>query len=77
MTQAESLPTRKLKVLIADDIQETRRNTRLMLSMISDVEVVAIASNGLQAVQMAKERNPDIVVLDINMPQMNGLAAFK
>jgi YesN/AraC family two-component response regulator len=64
-------------VLIADDIQETRRNTRLMLSMISDVEVVAIASNGLQAVQMAKERRPDIVVLDINMPEMNGLAAYK
>lgn len=77
MTQAESSPTRKLRVLIADDIQETRRNTRLMLSMISDVEVVAIASNGLQAVQMAKERKPDIVVLDINMPEMNGLAAFK
>jgi len=77
MMQAESSPTVKLRVLIADDIQETRRNTRLMLSMITDVEVVAIASNGVQAVQMAKERHPDIVVLDINMPEMNGLAAFK
>lgn len=77
MVQAQGSPTRKLRVLIADDIQETRRNTRLMLSMISDVEVVAIASNGLQAVQMAKERRPDIVVLDINMPEMNGLAAYK
>jgi len=77
MTQPGSPPTRKLRVLIADDIQETRRNTRLMLSMVSDVEVVAIASNGVQAVQMAKERHPDIVVLDINMPEMNGLAAFK
>ena len=70
-------PQKKLRVLIADDIQETRRNTRLMLSMISDVEVVAIASDGLQAVQMAKEQRPDIVVLDVNMPEMNGLAAFK
>jgi len=77
MAQAGNSRTRKLRVLIADDIQETRRNTRLMLSMISDVEVVAIASNGLQAVQMAKECHPDIVVLDINMPEMNGLAAFK
>ena len=77
MTQVESSPKRKLRVLIADDIQETRRNTRLMLSMISDVEVVAIASNGFQAVQMAQEKVPDIVVLDINMPGMNGLAAFK
>jgi YesN/AraC family two-component response regulator len=75
--QAQGPPPRKLRVLIADDIQETRRNTRLMLSMISNVEVVAIASNGLQAVQMAEESRPDILVLDINMPGMNGLAAFK
>jgi YesN/AraC family two-component response regulator len=77
MTQAEGSQTRKLRVLIADDVQETRRSTRLMLSMISDVEVVAIASNGLQAVTMAKEHHPDIVVLDINMPEMDGLTAFK
>ena len=77
MAQAEVSPKNKLRVLIADDIQETRRSTRLMLSMISDVEVVAIASNGLQAVEMAKEKHPDIVVLDVNMPEMNGLAAFK
>ena len=70
-------PKSKLRVLIADDVQETRRSTRLMLSMISDVEVVAIASNGVQAVQMSKEQNPDIVVLDINMPELNGLEAFK
>jgi len=77
MAQAGETPKRKLRVLIADDVQETRRSTRLMLSMISDVEVVAIASNGLQAVQMSKEQKPDIVVLDINMPELNGLEAFK
>ena len=77
MTQAGVPPKSKLRVLIADDVQETRRSTRLMLSMISDVEVVAIASNGVQAVQMSKEQNPDIVVLDINMPELNGLEAFK
>jgi len=64
-------------VLIADDIQETRRNTRLMLATIDDVEVVAIAANGLQAVQLAKEHHPDIVLLDINMPEMDGLTAFR
>jgi YesN/AraC family two-component response regulator len=77
MTQTGVPPKRKLRVLIADDIQETRRSTRLMLSLISDVEVVAIASNGLQAVNMAREHHPDIVVLDINMPEMDGLTAFK
>ena len=68
---------KKLRVLIADDIQETRRNTRLMLATIDDVEVVAIASNGVQAVQLAREHHPDIVLLDINMPEMDGLSAYR
>lgn len=76
MTQPIS-QKRKSRVLIADDVQETRRNTRLMLATIDHVEVVAIAANGLQAVQLAKEHHPDIVLLDINMPEMDGLTAFK
>jgi YesN/AraC family two-component response regulator len=70
-------PKRKLRVLIADDVQETRRNTRLMLATIDDVEVVAIAANGLQALQLSKEHHPDIVLLDINMPEMDGLTAYR
>ncbi len=78
MMQTEgSLPKKKLRVLIADDVQETRRNTRLMLASIDDVEVVAIAANGVQAVQLAKEHHPDIVLLDINMPEMDGLSAYR
>ena len=67
----------KMRVLIADDVQETRRNTRLMLATIDDVEVVAIATNGLQALKLAKEHRPDIAFLDINMPEMDGLTAYK
>ena len=77
MTQPEISQNRKLRVLIADDIQETRRNTRLMLATIDDVEVVAIAANGIQALQLAKEHHPDIVLLDINMPEMDGLTAYR
>ncbi len=77
MTQPAVHPIRKMRVLIADDVQETRRNTRLMLATIDDLEVVAIASNGLQAVQLAKEHHPDIVFLDINMPEMDGLTAYR
>jgi YesN/AraC family two-component response regulator len=72
------VPTKnKLRVLIADDVQETRRNTRLMLATIDDVEVVAIAANGLQAVQLTEEHHPDILLLDINMPEMDGLSAYR
>jgi len=77
MMQTVSSPKKKLRVLIADDIQETRRNTRLMLATIDDVEVVAIAANGRQAVELAQEHYPDILLLDINMPELDGLSAYK
>lgn len=77
MTQTSPRRREKLRVLIADDVQETRRNTRLMIATLDHVEVVAIASNGLQAVEMTKEHHPDIVILDVNMPEMDGLTAFR
>ena len=77
MTQTAVPPRRKLRVLIADDVQEARRNTRLMLATIDDVEVVAIASNGLQAVDLARQHRPDILLLDINMPELDGLSAYR
>jgi len=77
MIPSDKFKKSKLRILIADDVQETRRNTRLMLSEIEDVEVVAIASNGKQAVEMTEEQRPDLVILDINMPEMDGLTAFK
>jgi YesN/AraC family two-component response regulator len=77
MVQTSVPPKKKLRVLIADDVQETRRNTRLMLATIDDVEVVAIAANGLQAVQLAEEQHPDLLLLDINMPGMDGLSAYR
>ncbi|MCK6569127.1 MAG: hypothetical protein DCC59_07200 [Chloroflexi bacterium] len=67
----------KKRVLIADTTQETRRNTRVMLSSVKGVEVVAIALDGTQAVEMARLHKPDIVLLDINMSKVNGLAAYR
>jgi YesN/AraC family two-component response regulator len=77
MTQTHNPKKEKLRILIADDFQETRRNTRLMIATLDNVEVVAIASNGRQAVEMTKEHRPDIVILDVYMPVMDGLTAFK
>lgn len=77
VTPTMTSPQAKLKVLIADDIQETRRSVRLMLSMNQSVVVVAAAINGRQAVELAREHHPDIVVMDVNMPEVDGLAAFK
>lgn len=74
MTQAKRSPYR---VLIADDVLETRRNTRLMLADNPMVDIVAIAHNGREAVELAKKHQPDIALLDINMPEMNGFEAFQ
>lgn len=65
------------RVLIADDVLETRRNTRLMLADNPMVDIVAIAHNGREAVELAKRHQPDIALLDINMPEMNGFEAFQ
>ena len=77
MTQPIQMPYKKLRVLIADDVQETRRTTRLMLAINPDVEVVAIAPNGEKAVELASEHQPDIAIMDINMPRMDGLTAYE
>jgi DNA-binding NarL/FixJ family response regulator len=66
-----------LRVLIADDVLETRRTTRMMLAMIPDVIVVAIAHDGAKAVKLALEHKPDIVILDINIPEIDGLTAYE
>ncbi len=72
-TQKKSL----YRVLIADDVLETRRNTRLMLADNPMVDIVAIAHDGQEAVDLAIKHQPDIALLDINMPKMNGFEAFQ
>ena len=77
MTQPLVIPKTKLRVLIADDVPETRRSTRMMLAINPEVVVVAMASNGLQAVEMALKHRPDIAIMDINMPRLDGLSALE
>ena len=66
-----------LRVLIADDDAEMRRGTRLMVSMIQETKLVAMAQNGRQALEMAKAHQPDVALMDINMPEMDGLEAIR
>lgn len=65
----------KIRVLLVDDIPETRENLRKLLFFESDIEVVGAATNGEEGVQMAVELKPDIVLMDINMPGMDGITA--
>ena len=72
-------PARKpqqIRVMIADDVTEMRRSTRLMLTMIPNVEIVALAKDGREAIEMARIHQPDIALMDVNMPHTNGLQAI-
>ena len=65
----------KIRVMIVDDIADTREYIRRSLQFDSNIEVIAMARNGTEAIQMAQEHNPDVVIMDINMPDMDGITA--
>jgi DNA-binding NarL/FixJ family response regulator len=65
----------KIKVIIADDHTLVREGIAAMLSYSDDVEVVGEASDGKEAVEKARELNPDVVLMDIAMPGLGGLEA--
>ncbi|MDQ7822407.1 MAG: response regulator transcription factor [Candidatus Eremiobacteraeota bacterium] len=67
----------KIRVLIADDHHLFREMLFHTLSEEEDIEVIAEASDGEEAVAQARKLHPDIILLDINMPRMNGLEAIR
>ncbi len=64
-----------IRVLIVDDIRETRENLGKLLYFEKDIEVVGTAVNGKEAIEAARELQPDIILMDINMPDMDGITA--
>ena len=64
----------QIRVLIVDDIPETRDHLSKLLGFESDFEVVGAAASGQEALKMAAELTPDVVLMDINMPGMDGIA---
>jgi DNA-binding NarL/FixJ family response regulator len=66
-----------IRVLVADDQSMVRAGFRMLLSREEDVEVVAEASNGLEAVDKAARFRPDVVLMDIRMPELDGLEATR
>jgi pilus assembly protein CpaE len=64
-----------IRVLIVDDIPETRDHLSKLLSFETDTVVVGAASSGREAIEMAARLKPDVVLMDINMPDMDGIAA--
>ena len=67
----------KIRVILADDHRILREGLAHMMSTKGDIEVVAQAKNGRDAVKLARELNPDVVVMDVAMPDLNGVDATK
>lgn len=67
----------KIRVLLCDDHAVVREGTRRLLEEEPDIEVVGEASDGLEAIEKARELSPHVVAMDISMPRMNGIEATK
>lgn len=65
------------KILLADDHKITRQGLRSLLEKQGDMKVVAEAKDGREAVSLARELHPDVVIMDVSMPDMNGMAATR
>src|SRR5262249_41241344 len=66
-----------ISILLADDHNVVRQGLRALLSIEPDIEIVGEAANGWQALRMAKEFRPEIIVMDLAMPGLNGLDATR
>jgi DNA-binding NarL/FixJ family response regulator len=78
LTGTEEMPmSAKVRVLIAEDQALVRRGTSVLLSMEPDMEVVGQACDGVEAIAMASQLRPDIVLMDLHMPRLGGVAATR
>jgi len=65
----------KIRVIIVDDIAETRENIRKLLQFENDIEVIGAAKTGREGIELSRETKPDVILMDINMPDMDGITA--
>jgi DNA-binding NarL/FixJ family response regulator len=77
MTKEEAAGIPRVRILIAEDQALVRRGTAVLLSMEQDMEVVGQACDGVEAVAMAELMHPDVVLMDLHMPRLGGVAATR
>jgi DNA-binding NarL/FixJ family response regulator len=66
-----------IRLLIADDNAEFRKSTEMMVSLEADIEVVSLARDGQEAVELARQHRPDVAIIDVHMPKVDGLTAIR
>ena len=68
---------KRIRILLADDHAVVRQGFKMILGAQADMEIVGEAGNGREAVQLAEELRPDVVVMDVAMPELNGIEATR
>jgi DNA-binding NarL/FixJ family response regulator len=68
---------KKIRVLLADDHTILRKGVRMLLESEADIEVVGEARNGREAIERARTLKPDIVIMDVSMPELNGIESTR
>jgi DNA-binding NarL/FixJ family response regulator len=66
-----------LRVLVVDDSEVIRRGVCTLLEGQPELHVISVASDGLEAVEQAQEQQPDVILLDISLPRLNGIEAAR
>jgi len=69
--------TNKIRVLLADDQDIIRTGLTIILNHQPDLEVIGQAADGIEAVDMARQLHPDVILMDIKMPRLNGIQATR
>lgn len=67
----------KLRIILAEDHKTVREGIKILINSQPDMEIIGEAGDGEAAIKMTEELNPDIVIMDVSMPEMNGLKATK
>ena len=70
-------PDMSTRVLLVDDIEQVRWDLRVILSLSGDLEIVGEATNGLEAIRLTESLQPDVVLMDLEMPLMDGYEATR
>jgi DNA-binding NarL/FixJ family response regulator len=66
-----------IRVLVVDDVPQVRQDLCMVLTLASDIEIVGEAANGLEAIRQAEALQPEVVLLDLEMPVLDGYAAAR
>jgi DNA-binding NarL/FixJ family response regulator len=65
------------RILIVDDVPQVRRELRTLLPLLDDIEIIGEAENGQSAIELATALQPDVILMDVEMPIVDGIAATR